>query len=88
MKKFEKTYVGKGHMPQEGMDIVRITLKMDQLKELAYEYEGEELVTIEISKMREPDNYGRTHTAYVSVRTESKEEKPKKKTTRKKSSKK
>ncbi len=87
MKKFEKVYVGKGHMPQEGMDIVRITLKMEELQKLAYEYEGEQLVTIEVSPMKNPDSFGRTHTAYVNVRVEE-EEKPKKKTRKKSSAKK
>jgi hypothetical protein len=40
IKKFEKVCVGKGHMPQERMDITRITLKMEELQKLVYEFEG------------------------------------------------
>ncbi len=82
MKKFEKIYVGKGHMPKEGMDIVRITLKLEDLKELIYEYEGTQMVTLEVARMKTPDNFDRTHTVYGTV--VSQEEAPKKKTTRKK----
>ncbi len=82
MKKFEKIYVGKGHMPKEGMDIVRITLKLEDIKELIYEYEGTQMVTLEVARMKTPDNFGRTHTVYGTVFTQ--EETPKKKTRRKK----
>ncbi len=85
MKKFEKIYVGKGHMPKEGMDIVRITLKMEDLKQLIYEYEGSEMVTLEVAKMKKADNFDRTHTVYGTVVAQ--EEKPKKKTPRKKTKK-
>jgi len=84
MKKFEKVYVGKGHMPQEGMDITRITLKMEELQKLVYEFEGTQMVTIEVARMKEPDTYGRTHTAYARVEVPQQEEKPRKKTNRKK----
>ncbi len=33
-------------MPQEGMDITRVTLKMEELQKLVYEYEGTQMVTI------------------------------------------
>ena len=76
MKKFEKVYVGKGQMPKEDLPIVRITMKMEDLKKLAYEFEGEELVTVEVAEMKKPDAYNRTHTVYGTIVTE---EKPKKK---------
>ena len=76
MKKFEKVYVGKGHNPQEGLDIIRITVKMAELQKLAYEYEGEKMVTLEVARMKEADQFNRTHTVYGSVLVE---EKPQKK---------
>ncbi len=44
-----------------------ITLKMEELQKLVYEYEGAQMVTIEVTRMKEPDTFGRTHTAYVGV---------------------
>jgi hypothetical protein len=69
--KFEKIYVGKGKANQFS---TKITVDLDMLKELAYEFEGKNLVTIEIAEMKQPDNFGRTHTAFVTKRTETSEE--------------
>lgn len=68
MTKFEKIYVGKGTMPQEGMEIIRFTIKMEALEQLVYEYEGEKMVTLEVAKMKQADNYDRTHTVYGTVK--------------------
>lgn len=84
MKKFEKVYVGKGQMPKEGLDITRITMKMEDLKKLAYKFEGQEIVTVEVAKMKKPDNYNRTHTVYGTVITEETPQEPRKKTNTKK----
>ncbi len=65
------------------MDITRVTLKMEELQKLVYEYEGTQMVTIEVARMKEPDTFGRTHTAYARVEVPQ-ETKPKKKTSRKK----
>ncbi len=71
-------------MPKEGMDITRVTLKMEELQKLVYEWEGTQMVTIEIARMKEPDTFGRTHTAYARVEVPQAEAKPKKKNSRKK----
>jgi hypothetical protein len=81
MKKFEKIYVGKGQNPQPGLEITRITLKMAELEKLSYEYEGEKLVTLEVAKMKTPDQFNRTHTVYGTVLQE--EKPPAKRKTRK-----
>jgi hypothetical protein len=65
---FEKIFVGKGKKPQPW--VTRITLNVEELLKHAYEFEGKNLVTIEIAKMKQPDNFGRTHSAYISVRNE------------------
>ena len=49
-------------MPWEGMGITRITLKMEELQKLVYEFEGTQMVTIEVARVKEPDTFGRTHT--------------------------
>jgi len=73
MKSFKKNYVGKGTQV-ENMDIVKVTLKVDELLKHKHEYKGEEYVTIEVARMQQPDKFDRTHTAYVSVLEET--EKP------------
>jgi hypothetical protein len=65
---FEKIYVGKGKNSQPWA--TRITLNVDELLKHAYEFEGKNLVTIEVAEMKKPDNFGRTHSAYISVRSE------------------
>ncbi len=78
MKKIEKLYVGKGSMPQSGMDIIRISLKMELLNQLVYEFEGVSFVTLEVSRLKEPDQFNRTHTVYGSVLKEEDPPAPKK----------
>ena len=79
MKKFEKVYVGKGLNPQDGMEITRVTLKMSDLEKLAYEFEGNKLVTLEVARMKQADPYGKTHTVYGSVLAEEPKAKPRRK---------
>jgi hypothetical protein len=69
---FEKIYVGKGKNPQPW--VTRLTLNVDELVKHAHEYEGKQFVTIEVVQLKEPDNFGRTHAAYISKRAESEEQ--------------
>ncbi len=73
MKKYTKNYIGKGTQV-EGMEIVKVTLKVEELLKVTHEYQGVEYLTFEIAKMQKTDDYGRTHTAYVSVREDAVEE--------------
>jgi len=74
---FEKTYVGKGKMANEKLQILKITLDMETAESFVHEYEGKKYLTVEIAQMKEADKYGRTHTAWVSEKLDSKA-KPKK----------
>lgn len=65
MKTYTKNYIGKGKQVN-GLDVVRMTLKVDDLIQHKYEKEGIEYITFEIAKLKESDKFGRTHTAYVS----------------------
>ena len=69
MKAYTKNYVGKGTQV-ENMDIVKVTLKVEELLKHKHEFKGEEYVTLEVAKMQQPDKFNRTHTAYVSVKVE------------------
>ena len=73
MKKYTKSYIGKG-TAVAGMDIVKVTLKVEEILNLTHEFNGVEYLTFELAKMQKTDDYGRTHTAYVSVREDVKEE--------------
>ncbi|MCY1720167.1 hypothetical protein OU798_07425 [Prolixibacteraceae bacterium Z1-6] len=74
MKSFKKNYIGKGKEVKtkagKKLDIVKVTLKMTEVLKHKHEYEGEEYITFEVAKMQKPDDFKRTHTAYVSTREE------------------
>ena len=73
MNKYKKSYIGKG-TAVAGMDIVKITLKVEELLKVTHEFEGKKYLTFELAKMQSKDDFGRTHTAYVSVREDAVEE--------------
>ncbi len=73
MKKYTKSYIGKG-TAVKGMDIVKVTLKVEELLKVTHEFQGVQYLTFELAKMQSTDDYGRTHTAYVSVREDAAEE--------------
>ena len=82
MKSFKKNYIGKGTQV-ENMDIVKVTLKVEDIEKFKHEYEGSEYVTFEVAKMQQPDKFGRSHTAYISVLEEKEKETKEKKTSKK-----
>ncbi len=70
---FSKKYIGKGKQV-ENMDIIEVSLNLAELQNHSFEYEGETYVKLNVAKLKEPDQYGKTHTVYVSVKEpESKE---------------
>jgi hypothetical protein len=64
---FSKKYLGKGKQV-ENLDIVEVSLNMAELQNHTFEFEGETFVKFNIAKMKEPDQYGKTHMVYVSVK--------------------
>jgi hypothetical protein len=72
MKRFEKTYIGKGKQIGD-LQIVRISGKIADLVKFAHNYNGEDFITFEKAKLQNPDNFGRTHTTYVNKMTETQE---------------
>ena len=62
MKSYKKNYIGKGTQV-ENMDIVKVTLKIEEILKFKHEFEGQEYITLEIAQMQQPDKFGRTHTA-------------------------
>ena len=75
MKVYTKNYIGKG-TAHESLEIVKVTLNVEEFLKFAHQYNGKEYVTIEVAKMRKTDDFGRTHTAHVSKLEEVEEETP------------
>jgi hypothetical protein len=89
MKTFQKNYIGKGKRVAD-LNILKITIRVDALNAIGYEYEGIQYVTFEVAEMLHPDQFGRTHTVYHNALVEVIEpsiefpvEQPKKRTARK-----
>lgn len=70
---FSKKYIGKGKQVEK-MDIVEVSLNLAELQNHSFEYEGETYVKFNVAKLKEPDQYGKTHTIYVSVKEADSEE--------------
>lgn len=64
MKKYIKNYIGKG-TENTNLEIIKVTLKMDEVESFIYEKDGKRYLTFEISKLKEADKFNRTHTCYV-----------------------
>jgi len=76
MKTFVKNYIGKGKQVA-GLQIAKVTCKLEDLQKFAYEYDGVSYVTFEVAKMKTPDNFGRDYTGYVSQKEEVETPEPK-----------
>ena len=72
MKKFEKTYIGKGKQIGD-LQIIRISCKIADLEKLSHQYNGEDYITFEVARLQNPDSFGHSHTAYVNKLVESTE---------------
>ena len=69
MRTFEKIYIGKGKKIQ-GLDIVRVSCKLEDLQAIAYEKDGIQYVTFEVARMKATDAFDRTHCVYYSKMVE------------------
>lgn len=76
MKTFEKNYIAKGKQVN-GMQIVRISIKVEDVLKFAHEYKGEQYLTFEVAKLQNPDSFGNDYTVYVNKLVET-AEKPQK----------
>ena len=73
MAQFEKTYIGKGSKVKD-LDIVRVSISRENLEQILndhlVEYEGKEYFIFEVAALKEADQYGKTHAAYISKKIE------------------
>jgi len=72
MSQFEKTYIGKGTQVKD-LDIIRVSISKEKLEEILkdhmVDYDGKEYLVFEVAGLKEPDQYGKTHTVYISKKT-------------------
>jgi len=64
MKAFQKNYIGKG-TKVENLEIVSVTISMEDAEQFTFEYDGKKFLKFEVAKMMQSDKYGKTHTVYV-----------------------
>jgi len=75
---FTKNYIGKGKQVTadgKAIDIIRVTISEDRILEIMasgdmVEYDGNRYLVFEVAKLNSPDAYGKTHTAYISIKEE------------------
>jgi len=72
MKKFEKNYIAKGKQIND-LQIVRISIKVEEILKHAHEYKGEQFLTFEVAKLQNPDSFGNEYTVYVNKLVETAE---------------
>ena len=64
MKKFVKNYIGKAKKV-EGLEIIKLNLKIADLVKFAHKYNDEDYISLEVAKLQNPDNFGHDYTVYV-----------------------
>ncbi len=69
MSQFEKTYIGKGTQVKD-LNIIRVSISKETLEEILknhiVNYEGKEYLIFEVAALKEADQFGKTHTVYIS----------------------
>jgi len=89
MKKFVKNYIAKARKV-EGLEIIKVNLKIADLVKFAHKYKDEDYIALEIAKLQNPDKFGHDYTVYVNRLEEEQDEPaqaPKKPTKKAKTSK-
>jgi|TARA_E500000318_G_scaffold61347_2_gene56931 hypothetical protein len=61
----DKKYVGTGRQAPNGLEIVNISISESKVKDFWTEYNGERYLRLGVSKKREADQYGKTHSVYI-----------------------
>jgi len=75
MKNFVKNYIGKGKKV-EGLEIIKINFKIEDLVKFSHKYKDEDYISLEIAKLKSPDQFGHDYTAYVNRLEESEVNEP------------
>ena len=64
MKKFVKNYIGKAKKV-EGLEIIKLNLKIADLVKFAHKYNEEDYISLEVAKLQNTVNFGHDYTVYV-----------------------
>tara|TARA_R110002167_G_scaffold201933_3_gene405593 strand:- start:193 stop:426 length:234 start_codon:yes stop_codon:yes gene_type:complete len=72
-EKKEPIYVGKGLEKFDG-NLIEISVCLTEASKHKYTYEGKEYVRLKVSKRKEADNWGKTHSVAINQWTPKKEE--------------
>ena len=75
MKTYKKNYIGKGTQVPN-MTIAKCTVKVSEMLKFKHEFEGEEYITFEVAKMKQPDKFNRSYTLYCTTMEQAEDEKP------------
>lgn len=67
MKSYKKVYIGKGKPSAKFPENIVVTLPVEEVLKYKHEFKGVEYITFEVAEMKKPDDYDRTHTAFVSI---------------------
>ncbi len=71
MKEFKKHYLGKGRQIETRtghvLDIVKITVNVEELVKYIHKYQGVDYLTMEIAKLKNEDQFCHTHTVYTAT---------------------
>ncbi|SHM88455.1 hypothetical protein SAMN04488057_104221 [Cyclobacterium lianum] len=69
MSQFEKSYISKGTQVKD-LNIIRVSISKETLEEILkdhmVDYDGKEYLVFEVASLKEPDQFCKTHTAYIS----------------------
>ncbi len=65
MASFKKHYIGKGTQVPN-LNIIKFTLNMATLSQFAHSYNGQFYISFEVAQLQAPDQFGHTHTVYIS----------------------
>ncbi|MBI0397970.1 hypothetical protein FY028_004445 [Cyclobacterium marinum] len=61
--------MGKGTQVKD-LNIIRVSISKETMEEIlknqTVDYDGKEYLVFEVASLKEPDQYGKTHTAYIS----------------------
>lgn len=65
-----KTYIGHAKSIEKIPNGVEVTLCLTNAEPHVFEYEGKKYLKFAVVERREPDNFGRTHAAYLKSRSQ------------------
>ena len=64
MSQQERKYVGRGKKAGN-FDLVNFSISESKVKDAWFEYNGERYLKLTIGALKNPDNYGKTHSVWI-----------------------